>query len=117
MGESFEFQSKQKSKGCPRWQVFVICSALIGIGLGVGLGVGLSNQNKTPVVTPTDPPKATTTIATTTTTPSDSGPGPWRHYRLPTDIIPYHYRLTLHPNMTTDTYTGTNGMDFKVSKV
>jgi len=42
--------------------------------------------------------------------------GIWSNYRLPDYIIPAHYRLKLHPNMTTDTYTGSNAMTFKVTK-
>nr|XP_009860488.1 glutamyl aminopeptidase [Ciona intestinalis] len=118
MSTNFDLESSQKSKGCPRWQVFVICAALIGIGLGVGLGVGLSNQNKATVIVTTDPPKVTTSTKApvTTTTAADLGTGPWQNYRLPEYITPSHYRLTLHPNMTTDTYTGTNAMTFTVSQ-
>ena len=44
-------------------------------------------------------------------------PGPWQNYRLPSFIIPSVYDLLLHPNMTTDDYTGRNAMTLTITEV
>ncbi|XP_076819067.1 glutamyl aminopeptidase-like [Clavelina lepadiformis] len=131
MQDSFELESshKQKNAGCPKWQVWVGCSLLVAIGLGVGLGVGLSNQKtvivveettvKSPMTTKTTATQTTiptTTAAATTTIATVPDDGPWKNYRLPNYITPFHYQLTLHPNMTTQTYTGINAMNINITQ-
>ncbi|XP_049884062.1 uncharacterized protein LOC126379375 [Pectinophora gossypiella] len=41
---------------------------------------------------------------------------PWRGARLPTFIIPKHYSLWLHPNLTTGELKGEVSIDFKVDR-
>uniref|UniRef100_A0A2A4K4W2 Aminopeptidase n=1 Tax=Heliothis virescens TaxID=7102 RepID=A0A2A4K4W2_HELVI len=41
---------------------------------------------------------------------------PWRGARLPTFIIPKHYSLWLHPNLTTGELRGEVSIDFKVDR-
>ncbi|XP_026325547.1 leucyl-cystinyl aminopeptidase [Hyposmocoma kahamanoa] len=41
---------------------------------------------------------------------------PWRGARLPTIIIPKHYSLWLHPNLTTGDLRGEVSIDFKVDR-
>ncbi|XP_045509071.1 uncharacterized protein LOC123704691 [Colias croceus] len=41
---------------------------------------------------------------------------PWRGARLPTFIIPKHYSLWLHPNLTTGEMRGEVSIDFKVDR-
>ncbi|XP_039273307.2 aminopeptidase A-like [Styela clava] len=110
-----------KKDGLSRNAIFAIVAAVsvsIAVGLGVGLGVGL---NKDPVIeyvyvtsTPKQPPKESTTVTTTTEAPPSGGV--WENFRLPSNIIPSHYRLSLHPNMTTDDYTGTNAITFTATE-
>ncbi|XP_045526197.1 uncharacterized protein LOC123715286 isoform X1 [Pieris brassicae] len=41
---------------------------------------------------------------------------PWRGARLPTSVIPKHYSLWLHPNLTTGEMKGEVSIDFKVDR-
>ncbi|XP_053622649.1 endoplasmic reticulum aminopeptidase 2 isoform X2 [Plodia interpunctella] len=41
---------------------------------------------------------------------------PWRGARLPTFVIPKHYNLWLHPNLTTGELRGEVSIDFKVDR-
>uniref|UniRef100_A0A8B9T2G6 Aminopeptidase n=1 Tax=Anas platyrhynchos TaxID=8839 RepID=A0A8B9T2G6_ANAPL len=47
----------------------------------------------------------------------DSGaPFPWDKVRLPEHVIPLHYHLLIHPNLTTQTFTGTAAIDLTVTR-
>ncbi|XP_074021932.1 endoplasmic reticulum aminopeptidase 1-like [Numenius arquata] len=46
----------------------------------------------------------------------DSGPFPWQAVRLPKDVVPLHYRLLIHPNLTTLTFAGTAAIEVKVAR-
>ncbi|CAJ0593765.1 unnamed protein product [Cylicocyclus nassatus] len=39
---------------------------------------------------------------------------PWKSFRLPRDIVPLSYNLTIHPNITTHNVTGSLAIDLKV---
>nr|XP_046206932.1 endoplasmic reticulum aminopeptidase 2-like [Oncorhynchus gorbuscha]XP_046206933.1 endoplasmic reticulum aminopeptidase 2-like [Oncorhynchus gorbuscha] len=39
---------------------------------------------------------------------------PWSHLRLPEDIVPLHYHLLLHPNLTILSYIGTVMIELQV---
>lgn len=104
-----------KNKGCASWKAWVLCSLIVAIGLGVGLGVGLTKECKNSDV-PVLPDEDTTTAPTDATTTKPTGSGPWTTFRLPDDVIPFHYDLTLRPNTDTDEYTGTIKMDVEVNR-
>uniref|UniRef100_U3IG19 Aminopeptidase n=1 Tax=Anas platyrhynchos platyrhynchos TaxID=8840 RepID=U3IG19_ANAPP len=47
----------------------------------------------------------------------DSGaPFPWDKVRLPEHVVPLHYHLLIHPNLTTQTFTGTAAIDLTVTR-
>uniref|UniRef100_A0A803Y759 Aminopeptidase n=1 Tax=Meleagris gallopavo TaxID=9103 RepID=A0A803Y759_MELGA len=41
---------------------------------------------------------------------------PWDEVRLPKHVVPLHYRLLIHPNLTTLTFTGTVDIDVAVAQ-
>uniref|UniRef100_A0A803Y2M8 Aminopeptidase n=1 Tax=Meleagris gallopavo TaxID=9103 RepID=A0A803Y2M8_MELGA len=43
-------------------------------------------------------------------------PFPWDEVRLPKHVVPLHYRLLIHPNLTTLTFTGTVDIDVAVAQ-
>uniref|UniRef100_A0A8C3BX85 Aminopeptidase n=1 Tax=Cairina moschata TaxID=8855 RepID=A0A8C3BX85_CAIMO len=45
-----------------------------------------------------------------------SAPFPWDKVRLPEHVIPLHYHLLIHPNLTTQTFTGTAAIDLTVTR-
>uniref|UniRef100_A0A8C3JE15 Aminopeptidase n=1 Tax=Calidris pygmaea TaxID=425635 RepID=A0A8C3JE15_9CHAR len=45
-----------------------------------------------------------------------SAPFPWREVRLPKDVVPLHYHLLIHPNLTTLTFAGTAAIEVTVSQ-
>ncbi|KAK6035625.1 hypothetical protein COOONC_26870, partial [Cooperia oncophora] len=38
---------------------------------------------------------------------------PWKHFRLPRDVVPTSYNLTIHPNITTNNMTGSLAIDIQ----
>ncbi|GBN52726.1 Endoplasmic reticulum aminopeptidase 1 [Araneus ventricosus] len=42
--------------------------------------------------------------------------GPWKKIRLPKYIVPNHYDLLLHPNLTTDIFAGTVNITITVTR-
>ncbi|KAM6391416.1 endoplasmic reticulum aminopeptidase 1 [Rhynochetos jubatus] len=47
---------------------------------------------------------------------SSNPPFPWNEVRLPKDVIPLHYHLLIHPNLTTLTFAGTTTIEVRVSQ-
>ncbi|POI32927.1 hypothetical protein CIB84_003321 [Bambusicola thoracicus] len=45
-----------------------------------------------------------------------STPFPWDKVRLPKHVVPLHYHLLIHPNLTTLTFTGTVAIDIAVTQ-
>ncbi|KAI6058561.1 Endoplasmic reticulum aminopeptidase 1 isoform X1 [Aix galericulata] len=45
-----------------------------------------------------------------------SAPFPWDKVRLPEHVVPLHYHLLIHPNLTTQTFTGTAAIDLTVTR-
>ncbi|XP_015705151.1 endoplasmic reticulum aminopeptidase 1 [Coturnix japonica] len=45
-----------------------------------------------------------------------STPFPWDKVRLPRHVVPLHYHLLIHPNLTTFTFTGTVAIDIAVTQ-
>ncbi|XP_040397676.1 endoplasmic reticulum aminopeptidase 1 isoform X2 [Cygnus olor] len=45
-----------------------------------------------------------------------SMPFPWNRVRLPEHIVPLHYHLLIHPNLTTQTFSGTAAIDLTVTR-
>ncbi|KAM9167640.1 endoplasmic reticulum aminopeptidase 1 [Mergus octosetaceus] len=45
-----------------------------------------------------------------------STPFPWDKVRLPEHVVPLHYHLLVHPNLTTQTFTGTAAIDLTVTR-
>ncbi|XP_029428748.1 endoplasmic reticulum aminopeptidase 1 [Rhinatrema bivittatum] len=43
-------------------------------------------------------------------------PFPWSEMRLPDDVIPVHYDLLIHPNLTTLTFTGSTKLDITIKQ-
>ena len=41
---------------------------------------------------------------------------PWDKVRLPKHVVPLHYHLLIHPNLTTLTFTGTVAIDIAVTQ-
>ncbi|PIO69166.1 hypothetical protein TELCIR_09019 [Teladorsagia circumcincta] len=39
---------------------------------------------------------------------------PWKNFRLPRDVVPTSYNLTIHPNITTNNMTGSLAIDIQV---
>ncbi|RCN40229.1 hypothetical protein ANCCAN_13828, partial [Ancylostoma caninum] len=39
---------------------------------------------------------------------------PWKSFRLPRNVVPLSYNLTIHPNITTHNVTGSVAIDLKV---
>ncbi|KAK5968435.1 hypothetical protein GCK32_009873 [Trichostrongylus colubriformis] len=39
---------------------------------------------------------------------------PWKNFRLPRDVVPTSYNLTIHPNITTSNMTGSLAIDIQV---
>ncbi|XP_031562809.1 endoplasmic reticulum aminopeptidase 2-like, partial [Actinia tenebrosa] len=59
---------------------------------------------------------AAATTASSITTKPTLGPEPWYQVRLPTNVVPIHYDLYLHPNLTTDTFNGNVSVLVEVNK-
>lgn len=53
---------------------------------------------------------------TTSPKASDGTPFPWNKMRLPEHIIPVHYDLMIHANLTTLTFEGTTAIEITVSQ-
>ncbi|XP_032061293.1 endoplasmic reticulum aminopeptidase 1 [Aythya fuligula] len=45
-----------------------------------------------------------------------SAPFPWDKVRLPEHVVPLHYQLLVHPNLTTQTFTGTAAIELTVTR-
>nr|XP_013056390.2 endoplasmic reticulum aminopeptidase 1 [Anser cygnoides] len=45
-----------------------------------------------------------------------SAPFPWDRVRLPEHVVPLHYHLLIHPNLTTQTFSGTAAIDLTVTR-
>ncbi|XP_035165192.1 endoplasmic reticulum aminopeptidase 1 [Oxyura jamaicensis] len=45
-----------------------------------------------------------------------SAPFPWDRVRLPGHVVPLHYHLLIHPNLTTQTFSGTAAIDLTVTR-
>ncbi|XP_035423488.1 endoplasmic reticulum aminopeptidase 1 [Cygnus atratus] len=45
-----------------------------------------------------------------------SMPFPWNRVRLPEHIVPLHYHLLIHPNLTTQTFSGTAAIDLTITR-
>lgn len=45
-----------------------------------------------------------------------SAPFPWDKVRLPEHVVPLHYHLLVHPNLTTQTFTGTAAIDLTITR-
>lgn len=44
----------------------------------------------------------------------DCGDFPWRSFRLPRNVVPLSYNLTIHPNITTHNMTGSLAIDIQI---
>lgn len=68
---------------------------------------------------PTDAPVTQTTAGTATTVSTTPAPSdkPWDQYRLPTNLVPYTYHVTLWPRLTPDNETGLYIFTGKASRV
>ncbi|KYO24411.1 glutamyl aminopeptidase [Alligator mississippiensis] len=134
-----DFESKKSKRYCMKKKhVIIICAVVAAVGLAVGLGVGLSRPEpcqssggtekpaekptEKPAEKPTEKPAEKPTESPATSSPVQLGhcppkndqTGEWRHFRLPTYIIPEHYDLELKPEMDADTYTGTVNISIKL---
>uniref|UniRef100_A0A8C6XE13 Aminopeptidase n=1 Tax=Naja naja TaxID=35670 RepID=A0A8C6XE13_NAJNA len=46
----------------------------------------------------------------------ESNPFPWDNIRLPKDVVPIHYDLLIHPNLTTLSFTGLSRIEILITK-
>uniref|UniRef100_A0A7M4EDQ9 Aminopeptidase n=1 Tax=Crocodylus porosus TaxID=8502 RepID=A0A7M4EDQ9_CROPO len=106
-----DFEGKKSKRYCMKKKhVVIICAVVAAVGLAVGLGVGL----KKPSEKPTESPATSSPVQVGHCPPKNDQTGEWRHFRLPTYIIPEHYDLELKPEMAADTYTGTVNISMKL---
>lgn len=84
--------------------VLFLFSNLLWIVLAVTLDQAYKSNQGNELSTSTTPTTAMSTIpGSTTKEPTE----PWeKNYRLPTDTLPLHYEIYLHPNLVTGTFSG-----------
>lgn len=85
--------------------ILILLAVIIGVLSGVISARYAEERTRRELLDDKEKRDATTTPSTVPTTPT-LGPEPWYQVRLPSNVIPVHYDLYLHPNLTTDTFKG-----------
>lgn len=105
-------EAKKMGKGVYISKVVAVVGGILAVGAVatiIALAVVYSqelakNNENSPSIQPTDAqPTGETPTGPTTAAPSNQ---PWDKYRLPKNLVPLSYEVTLWPRLTPDTTTG-----------
>ena len=86
--------------------ILVFLAVIIGVLSGVISAKYAEERTRRQLLEDKDKRDAAATTPAAATGKPTVGPEPWYQVRLPDNVLPVHYDLYLHPNLTTDTFQG-----------